>query len=64
MIDISIFFIIYMQIGLIRFLKDGSSNAKYDLEGKLSREYAGLDWNYNTKIKEAITAIKGNKDKV
>lgn len=64
MIAISIFLVIYIEIGLTRLLEDGFLNVKYDLEEKLHGECVSLDWVDNAETEEAMAMIKNNKDEV
>lgn len=57
----SIFLTIGMYIGQTRLLEVGFSNAKYNLESKLCKEYIIADYNNDDEIKKAIIA-DNNKD--
>lgn len=64
MIDIPIFLVIYIYVGLIKLLENRAFNAQYNLEKKLREGCAGLDWGDSAKIEEAITVIKDDKDEI
>lgn len=63
-IVIPIFLVICNYIELIKLLKDGVSNAQYDLEEKLCGGCANLDWSDSAKIEEAMTIIEDDKDEI
>lgn len=53
-----------MHIRPTRCLEVGFFNAKYNLEGKLCKEYISGDWGNDSKIKELIAINnKKNNDK-
>lgn len=61
-IIVLIFLVIYMHIGPTRLLENSASNATFDKDKRLCTRSIGLDWDDNTKIKEAIATDKNNKN--
>ncbi len=51
-----------MHIGLTRLLENSIPNAKFDADKRFCTRFTGFDWDYSTKIEEAIVANKDDKD--